>query len=45
MNAGAAIYAAEAAQTLEEGVALAKKVLASGAGMAKLEGLRAITNS
>jgi anthranilate phosphoribosyltransferase len=41
LNAGAAIYAAGMADTLAEGVELARGSLASGAAMARLEALRA----
>lgn len=36
LNAGAGLYAADRTRTLEEGVQLAKEVIASGAAMAKL---------
>ena len=41
LNAGAAIYAAGMADTLAEGVELARGSIASGAAMARLEALRA----
>src|SRR5690606_17933075 len=37
LNAGAAIYAADAVQTLGEGVTRAREILASGAGLERLE--------
>ncbi len=43
-NAGAALYVAEQAETLREGIELARKALASGAALAKLEALRRMTN-
>ena len=45
LNAGAAIYVAGLAGTLEEGVALAGQVIASGAAKAKLDQLIALSNS
>lgn len=44
MNAGAGIYAADAAATLEEGVRIAAQVIDSGQAIAKLEELVAVTN-
>ncbi len=41
LNAGAAIYAAGIADTLQDGVQRAQAAMASGAAMAKLEALRA----
>src|SRR5215207_4785490 len=43
MNAGAGIYAAEAAATIAEGVAVAKSVIDSGRAMERLERLVAMT--
>jgi anthranilate phosphoribosyltransferase len=43
MNAGAGIYAAEAAATIAEGVAVAKSVIDSGGAMERLERLVALT--
>jgi len=45
LNAGAAIYAAEVAQTLSEGVAKAIEAITSGAARSKLEALVRLTNS
>ena len=45
LNAGAAIYAADLADSLAEGVKRAKEVIASGAAAQKLEALIALTNS
>ncbi|MGA9665672.1 MAG: anthranilate phosphoribosyltransferase [Gallionella sp.] len=45
LNAGAAIYVAGLAGTLEEGVAKADQVIASGAAKAKLDQLIALSNS
>jgi anthranilate phosphoribosyltransferase len=45
LNAGAAIYVAGLAKTLEEGVAKADQVIASGAAKAKLDQLIALSNS
>jgi len=45
LNAGAAIYAADLAGTLEDGVATAGQVIASGAARAKLAQLIARSNS
>ncbi len=45
LNAGAAIYAAGLAGTLEQGVRKASDVIASGAARAKLEALIKFTNS
>jgi anthranilate phosphoribosyltransferase len=39
MNSGAALMAAGLAPDLQEGVALARQTIASGAAMAKLEAL------
>ena len=44
LNAGAAIYVAGLASTLEEGVAKADSVIASGAAKAKLDQLIALSN-
>src|SRR5687768_18355742 len=43
MNAGAGIYAAEAAESMAEGVALAKAAIDSGRAMERLERLVALT--
>ena len=43
LNAGAALYAAEAAGDLREGVAMARESIASGRAFAKLESLTALT--
>ncbi len=45
MNAGAAVYAAGVAQTLEEGVQIAVDVIADGSARAKLDALAALSNS
>jgi anthranilate phosphoribosyltransferase len=45
LNAGAAIYVAGLAGTLEEGVAKADQVISSGAAKAKLDQLIALSNS
>jgi anthranilate phosphoribosyltransferase len=45
LNAGAAIYVAGLAKTLEEGVAKADRVIASGAAKSKLDQLIALSNS
>jgi anthranilate phosphoribosyltransferase len=45
LNAGAAIYVAGLAETLEEGVARADQVIASGAAKAKLDQLITLSNS
>jgi anthranilate phosphoribosyltransferase len=45
LNAGAAIYVAGLAETLEEGVAKADQVIASGAAKAKLDQLITLSNS
>ncbi len=45
LNAGAAIYAADLAPTLEEGVALAQQVIASGEARQRLARLVAVSNS
>jgi anthranilate phosphoribosyltransferase len=45
LNAGAAIYVAGLASTLEEGVAKAHQVIGSGAAKAKLDQLIALSNS
>lgn len=44
MNAAAALVAADAAGDFKEGVALADQAIASGAALAKLDGLRALKN-
>ena len=44
LNAGAAIYAADLAHSLAEGVKRAREVIASGAAKEKLEALVALTN-
>jgi anthranilate phosphoribosyltransferase len=43
INAGAGIYAAEAATSIAEGVAVAKSVIDSGRAMERLERLVALT--
>jgi anthranilate phosphoribosyltransferase len=43
MNAGAGIYAAEAAASIAEGVALAKSAIDSGRAMERLERLVALS--
>lgn len=43
LNAGAAIYAADLVPTLSEGIGRAQRLLADGAGLAKLDGLIAKT--
>ncbi len=45
LNAGAAIYAADLAGTLQQGVRKADEVIASGAARAKLDALVAMSNS
>ena len=45
LNAGAAIYAADMADSLAEGVGLARQVIASGEAAGKLEQLVAATNT
>jgi anthranilate phosphoribosyltransferase len=45
LNAGAAIYVASLASTLEDGVAKADQVIASGAAKTKLDQLIALSNS
>ena len=45
LNAGAAIYVAGLANTLEEGIAKADQVIASGAAKGKLDQLIALSNS
>jgi anthranilate phosphoribosyltransferase len=45
LNAGAAIYAANLAETLEAGVALAQATLAAGTGLQKLEALAEFSRS
>ena len=45
LNAGAAIYAADLAETLAAGVSRAQEVIDSGAAMAKLDALVALSNS
>ncbi len=45
LNAGAAIYVAGLAGTLEDGVAIADRVISSGAAKAKLEQLITLSNS
>lgn len=44
INAGATIYAADVTNTLKDGVELAKKVIASGDGLARLEALATFSN-
>ena len=43
-NAGAALYVSGAAQTIRDGVTMARESIASGRAMAKLEELVAVTN-
>jgi len=43
LNAGATIYAADLADSLQDGVERAREILKSGAGYAKLEELAAYT--
>jgi anthranilate phosphoribosyltransferase len=43
LNAGATIYAADLADSLQDGVERAREVLKTGAGYAKLEELAAYT--
>jgi anthranilate phosphoribosyltransferase len=45
LNAGAAIYVAGLSGTLEDGVAIADRVISSGAAKAKLEQLISLSNS
>jgi anthranilate phosphoribosyltransferase len=45
MNAGAGIYAADAAQSIEEGIAMAAQSIDSGAALAKLDSLIATSTS
>lgn len=45
INSGVALYAADVAATIEEGVQLAKEALASGKALAKLESLKTLTQS
>ncbi|MBD3671506.1 MAG: anthranilate phosphoribosyltransferase [Gammaproteobacteria bacterium] len=45
LNAGAAIYASGLASSMEEGVAKADEAIASGAALAKLDGLISLTQS
>ena len=45
LNAGAAIYAADLAETLEAGIAKAQEVIDSGAALAKLDALVVLSNS
>jgi anthranilate phosphoribosyltransferase len=45
LNAGAALYAADVASSLEAGIVLAKKTLASGEGAAKMEALASYSSS
>ena len=45
LNAGAALYAAGLAETLEAGIARAREVLASGQALARLEQLAAFTQA
>ncbi len=44
LNAGAAIYVADIADSLADGVALARKVLGSNAALKRLEGFAALTS-
>jgi len=43
-NAGAALYVSGAAETIGDGVAMAREAIATGAAMAKLQELVAVTN-
>jgi anthranilate phosphoribosyltransferase len=43
-NAGAALYVSGAAETIRDGVAMAREAIASGAAIAKLQELVAVTN-
>ena len=43
-NAGAALYISGAAETIREGVAMAREAIATGAAMTKLQELVAVTN-
>ena len=43
-NAGAALYVSGAADTIRDGVAMAREAIANGAAMAKLQELVAVTN-
>jgi len=43
-NAGAALYVSGAAETIRDGVAMAREAIANGAAMAKLQELVAVTN-
>ncbi len=45
LNAGAAIYAADLTDTLQAGIIMAQDVIDSGAAMAKLDALVALSNS
>ena len=45
LNAGAALYAANVANTIQEGIALARTVIASGAAKAKLQEFVAFTQT
>jgi anthranilate phosphoribosyltransferase len=45
LNAGAALYAANVAQTIQEGIAQAREVIASGAAKAKLQEFVAFTQT
>ena len=45
LNAGAAIYAADLVNSLEEGIKKAAEVIADGSAKAKLEGLVQLSNS
>ena len=45
LNAGAALYAAGVAETIEEGIALSRDVITSGAALAKLEQFVDVTRS
>jgi anthranilate phosphoribosyltransferase len=45
LNAGAALYAAGLAESLVAGIEKAGEVLASGAALAKLDALVAVSNS
>jgi len=45
LNAGVALYAANVATSIQDGVQRAQKVLASGAALAKLEALVALSHA
>lgn len=45
LNSGVALYAADVAATIQEGVTLAQEAIASGKALAKLEALKTLTQS